>query len=426
MQLATYVPTYNYPLVNNFELFHQLYDTNQLLSLPEWPDDTDYSNFPHIDDLLATLSVDDIKEGQMHSVRVPVDRIYSSDQRDGGLDRARAVNSENGIKVCKDHLNEDFRGQMKGYRQSDAGSMFGFLRFTSPNDIIVLKTQGNNRLMMKLLANRGQNSEVLMNVVFHNPNASEDDMLAAEGANHYTDAEDRRKQNENDKFCAGIVAGRQDSLDALNFLREAGLNYRDIWQNRGIPEVGGVSVDKLISIGSLTGLTSGDGNGWFRKYGRSNLLAAANILSRVCKEITKETEFSSTALGVTALLYKSMTEYGYTTNNVNPLFTRDQIDTFVFEFFRMKNKPTDVDIFASPTSKKIPIYGVAELKASQVKNFAFIMGSVFWPWIRMYYTNIKGNTNSFGSTSGAAEYILKECNDRFLNKEMRKILDGDI
>lgn len=425
MQLATNIPSYQTPLVNNFELFHEQFTKDSLARLPEWNDDANYSFFPDIRDILRDLSPEEVA-GKTFMARVPIEMIWSSAAEDGGLDRTRRVNCPSGLKKCKEHLNRQYGGEKKGYREADAGVMVGFLRITEDGKVVILKTQGNNRVAMKLLANRGKSTEVLMYVVGHSIDASEEEMLRLEAENHFTDAQERRGQNENDKLRAGITAGDQCSTDAMNFLREAGMNYRNLWQEIGQDELDGVPVDDLVSLNALTGMTSGEGNGWFSIYGRSNILAAARILSKVCIEITGEKEVSSTSLAATALLYKSMTEYGFKTNEV-PLFTKEEINKFVYAFFKSENKKDDEeDIFSSPKQSKTPKYGVCELKSAQAKNYAFIMVNVFWPKIRQFYAYKQNSVRSFGAGTRAGEYILSQCTDRFLSKDIRRILDEEL
>lgn len=424
MQLATNIPSYETPIVNNYELFHENYTADSLARLPDWNDDADYSLYSDIRDVLRLSSPEDLA-GRSITVRVPIEMVYSSAADDAGFDRTVKVNTPDGLRECKKHLNREFGGEKKGYSEDDAGVMVGYLRITEDGEAVILKTQGNNRIAMKLLANRGQSTYVLMYLKVHPVGASEQEMIRREAENHFTDAQERRGQNENDKLRAGIAAGDRCSTDAMNFLREAGMNYRNLWQQLGVDELDGVPVDDLVSLNALTGMTSGEGNGWFSTYGRSNILAAARILSKVCIEITGEREISSTSLASTALLVKSMTEYGFKTNET-PLFTKEEIDRFVYAFFKTMNKNDEEDIFSSPKVSKTPKFGVCELKSKQAKNYAFIMVNVFWPKIRQFYAYKQNSTRSFGAGTRAGEYILSQCTDRFLSKEVRRILDEEL
>jgi hypothetical protein len=412
------------PLVNNFDLFHEAFPTlESRLALPDWSDNSDWSEYPHVDEVISNLTK--VYSGKSITVRVPVSYIWSCDKTDGGFDRPRDVNLPSGIAACRKNLDRilDHSGTRAGFDMTSCGTLFAFARVIDGNKIVILKSQGNNRVVMKLLANRGEDAEVLMQIVFHDPDITDQkEWTKVEATNHYTDAEMRRGQNENDKFRAGYIAGDPKANTAATFLREVGFNYRNFWQDIGVKEIDGVSVDDLPSVNALTGLTSGEGNGWFRDYGRTNLINAFRVASKVMK-ITKEDTITSSAIAALAIFYKAMTEYGNGKGS-EPLFTVEEINEFVIEFFKYKNQKPENKLFA--VRKKLPIYGLCELTAaSQLKNWAFSMAQVFWPMIRGYYQNIRDSRETFASSSDAGKYILSQCKVPYLEKGLRRMLDGE-
>ena len=135
INLETTTPLYS-DLVNNFQLFHNNFDTEtELLKLTDWKDNSDYSHHEHIDDFLKRdFSTNDMERTWI--VRVPVDYIYSSEKSKGGFDRPIWANTK-GVDKCKDNLNIlNGDGGPKGYKAEDASILSGVLRPKYVNGIL--------------------------------------------------------------------------------------------------------------------------------------------------------------------------------------------------------------------------------------------------------------------------------------------------
>ena len=73
-------------LVNNYKEFHNQYDESVLLDFQgKWGDDSDYSHFQTIENLLENLTSDDLEKS--HIVSVDISDIFSSEESLGGCDR---------------------------------------------------------------------------------------------------------------------------------------------------------------------------------------------------------------------------------------------------------------------------------------------------------------------------------------------------
>ena len=418
-------------LVNNFDLFNNnLYPTVDARSMiPDYADDSGESGmdqYPHINDWLSEQ--DTIKKGDQVVARVNISDIFSCDKTDGGFDRVKDVYTENGVKYCEKNLRRkvDESGKETGFSTTHCGTLFAFGRVKG-NKIIILKSQGNNRVLMKLLATRGNDAEMLVQITFHDPEAKESEMTQIEANNHYTDAEMRRGQNENDKFRAGFAAGDYKAKKAENFLRKIGFDFKNFFKDIGETEIDGVNVDDLPKLRALTGLTSGPGNGWFGHYGEDNLMKTARRVKKVM-EITKEKEITSSAFASLTVLAKALEDNGFRSDDSKPLFCEEGMDKFVEAFFKMQNKKDQDPLFEETVSeKKNPVFGLRELNQTAfMKNYAFNAIKTFWPEVRRFYRNYYNTKQSFGSESAAGRYLLGEIGkDEWLTKQAKRILDGD-
>ena len=270
INLETTTPLYS-DLVNNFQLFHNNFDTEtELLKLTDWKDNSDYSHHEHIDDFLKRdFSTNDMERTWI--VRVPVDYIYSSEKSKGGFDRPIWANTK-GVDKCKDNLNIlNGDGGPKGYKAEDASILSGVLRPKYVNGILyyqLVKYIGNNRIVKKLLANKGKVTEVLMEVGFHPTGLEQKDYVTIEAERHTTDAGDRSGQNEPQKFASSYRAGRKHAVDCFNFLKNNNLDYDGIMIQENVE-----GAEDFLTLTSLSGLKEGQGNGFFKRFGEPEVLA---------------------------------------------------------------------------------------------------------------------------------------------------------
>lgn len=395
-------------LVNNYEEFHKNFNTEEIGKLynPEWSDNRDYDGYPHIDDVK-------LEPGKSIICRVPVSMIWSFPEENGGYDRTFDTFKESGMKICVSHLNRVVNGKVKGFSQKDAEVLSGYARPAENGKWVIVKDKGNHRVNMVLLVEKGADSYVLMNIECHNPNDTESEMTQKEAEAHYTDAQERKNQNEKDKFMSGLRAGDDKQKYAFNFLESVGFDYRDVMAKSGRKSPG-------KSVDSLTGLTSGMGNGFFKQFGEDNVRYAFKTMSEVM-DVTGETVAGSTAYAIFALMFNVFTEYGKDVGS-KPLFTKDELKDFFVKFFEEKNKSTNAPWDIDET--KIPKFGLSELRQSGVKNYAYIAAKIFWEsglGIRNYYKYVNNTKTSFGADSAAGKEFIRRT-DAQLKSDVRVIL----
>ena len=73
-------------LINNFNTFHTHYSEDELLDIKgKWEDDSDYSNYRTLEDLVENATPEDYETSHVVSVWIP--HINSSEESLGGGDR---------------------------------------------------------------------------------------------------------------------------------------------------------------------------------------------------------------------------------------------------------------------------------------------------------------------------------------------------
>ena len=400
-------------LVNNLEVFRENFSDEDILALPDWNDDTNYSNLESLDELIERLD-GDYDPTYTYTVRVPIDYIYSSAKEQGGYDRTIDVNTKKSyIDTCKSNLNTND----KGYRQDDCGSLHGMIRQTVITDfetgevkrlLVLAKDQGNNRVLMKLLANKGRVTDVRMDVRFHSVN--ETNYISEESEIHTTDAGNRNGQNEEQKFHSGYRSGRKEFVDCYNFLHKYNLNYNGIMQIEGVE-----NADERLSLSNIMGLNAGEGNGIFKKYGKENVVHAIETIQELVK-ITGERTIPVTPVWCLALMYKTLTDIPLSAGDKSPVFTREQLHNFFVKFWEMKNRD---DGFGGTSA-----FGVSELKQTGgVKNYAYIVSRMFWEDgnLMRWYKSQRNRKYGFGADCAPMKYLIGET-DEFMKKEVNRLV----
>ena len=406
IKLQTETPQFT-DLVSNFQLFHNIYDKEKLLELPSWEDHSNngfYNNYPHINEFLSKdLTEEDLN--QSHIVRIPTSYIWSSEESLGGFDRP-IWTSIKGDKQCRENLNNQngSRSSKKGYRPEDAQILAAYLRPCEENNTYqIVKFLGNNRVWMKLLVNRGEDSEVLVNIRFHKEGKRED-YIRKESESHSTDAGDRSGQNEKQKFVSSYRAGRPQAVACFNFLKKHKLEYKNIMLIEGIRNEN----EKWLQLSSLQGIKDGLSNGFFWKYGENSVDAAINIVKKIEAEITKEEIVGSTPIECFAQLHHIFTTYGWDHRSTG-LFTTEEISHFAYILFEEKNQCCN-SLLGETADLKL-----SSLSVSQgVKDVTYINAMTFWPYIVEYWKNINGKQKGFSFRYLAIEKFLESCKDRFL------------
>lgn len=393
-------------LINNFDYFHLHNTPESLLKLKgKWGDDSDYSKYRTIEDLLENLTEED--KDQSHIVTVDIKDIFSSESSKSGCDRTLwSLTSISATKQQHESLN-----RKKMYREDAAQVLSAKLRPhpTKKGRWQVVKYIGNNRVVMKLLANCGESTRVLMIVTFHKSGQTQDKYIKIESDLHATDAGDRSGQNEQQKFVSGFKAQRDSEQYAYEFLKKHQYNYKEIMQQEGVE-----GSENWISISSLQGIKTGQGQGSFAKYGEANMSKAMNTAKKLC-EITKETVIGATPIMAIALMYSVFTKYGKSqTEKSQPLFTDQQLEDFLIAFFKDENRDSTFG------KKKLNVNDLS--MTGSVKDIAYICGHVFWPQIVQYWMQINNAKIGFSNDCYASQKFLDHCKDKHLKKELRNAI----
>lgn len=399
-----------YPdLINNFTTFHEHYSEEELLGTKgKWKDDSDYSNFRTLEDLVENATPEDYEKTHVVSVFIP--HIFSSEESKGGGDRPLwSITNNSAKKTQLSCLNREGK-----YRQEAAGVMSGMLRPSPnpklPDHWVLSKYIGNNRIAKKLLANDARPSRVLMQVQFHEVGKTAQEYIQIESELHSTDAGDRSGQNEKQKFMSGFRANREHEVFAFNFLKKYEYNYGTVMQQEDIQ-----GSENWLTLKSLQGIKNGQGNGHFKIYGEENVGRALQTIKKLC-EITGETVVGATPVEAIALMYHVYTENGKKrAENSVPLFTYTELHDFFVKYFRHKN--AEGGLFSSD---KLMVNDLSW--SGGVKDIAYICGKQFWPLIVEYWMGIKGKKIGFSIDCHANLRLVDLCKDKNLKRELKGIL----
>ena len=395
-------------LVCNFDLFNNSISAEELLKLPSWKDDSNYSNYEHIDDFLKRDFTD--KEMELAwPVRVPISYIWSSEKSKGGYDRPYDATNK-GRHIQKQNLNTpNGGGNPKGYVSSDASFLSGILRPDNDGKWQIVKYIGNNRIGMKLLANRGENSEMLMELRFHKEGLSQSEYITIESERHTTDAGDRSGQNEVQKFFSSYRAQRRHAVHTFNFMKECKLNYHSLMQIEGVH-----GADDFLSLSSLSGIKDGPGNGFFKRFGETNVKLAYKTARDIASDITKEEVIIQSPIEVFAMMYKCFTEYGKKENSPDGLFSAEELDKFFKLFYARQNRQEDDGLDGNRSSFKLN-----DLTADgSLKCMVYLSANTFWPEIKNYWCHLRDTKLSFGADCEAMR--------QFMKMSQNALLKGDI
>ena len=399
INLETQSPLYS-DLVNNKQLFDDCFDESELSKL-SYKDNSDYSHYQHIDDFLQQdFSDDDLDKSYV--IQVPIDYIWSSEKTKGGFDRSKWANQNKDQNIS--NLNtSNGGGNPKGYNEADAGILAGVLR---PGPIIdgscdwqLVKYIGNNRIVKKLIANNGKITNVLMSVRFHERGLSREEYIRVEAERHTTDAGDRSGQNESQKFASSYRSGRKTAVECFNFLKNEKLNYDGIMQIENVE-----GADDFLNITSLSGLKEGVGNGFFKRFGESNVLAAIGTVRQVAK-VTGETHIGMSPIECLSIMFQCFTEHGKSEFATTMMFTKEELQEFFVAYFTKQNDTSDM--FSGNGNKSQ--FLLKHLNANgSIKCMVYIGASKFWPALPVYWMNLRKNGTAFSEGCWAVkQYILK-------------------
>lgn len=114
------------------------------------------------------------------------------------------------LNKCEQHANEK-----QGYSYEAANTGSGFVR---PNGYFV-NTQSGHRTTLLFAVTLDGEERSLQNVKFHDPNATDDEILSREADDHHTDCADRKPQTGDDKFRSAYYAPRDWAVNLFNYLK---------------------------------------------------------------------------------------------------------------------------------------------------------------------------------------------------------------
>lgn len=410
IKLETQSPLYS-DLVNNKQLFDESFTEEEIYKF-DYSDNSDYSHFEHIDDfLLRDFSDEDLKKSYV--IRVPIDYIWSSEKSKGGFDRPKWANLNKAQNLS--NLNTpDANGDPKGYDERDAGILAGIFR-PGPEiggicDWQLVKYIGNDRIVLKLIANNGKVTDVLMSVCFHTIGLEQNQYIAIEAERHTTDAGDRSGQNESQKFASSYRAKRTNAVHCFNYLKNNQLNYDGIMQIEGVE-----NADSFLNLSSISGLKEGPGNGFFKKFGESNVTAAIKTIREVAK-ITGEDIIGASPIECLSLIYKCFTEYGKHEHSNQMMFEKEELDEFFVKYFKTLNTDQP-DMFSGNGTKGK--FLLKHLNASgTIKCMVYIGATKFWPALSNYWMFIRQSKHSFSNDCYATTMYISHSKDVMLKKDI--------
>jgi len=379
-------------LLSNLQYFRDTVDTKTieyLKSNHSWSDNSDYSTYRHVDEIIEMYNPDtDLHKSWV--CRVPMSYIFTSDKSlPNGYDRCSEIDHGKCVKNLSE--NNDL-----GFDDFKSDTLNGHFRWDKKGRLILVKNKGNHRQYMKLLANYGESTEVLMKVRFHEQGLSNSEYIKLEAESQFADSNDRNTQNERQKFFAGYRAGRPEYIECFNFLDSQELDFDGIMFLENKIEKEG----QWKSITSLSGL-KGMNNGHFKRYGTDNVKYAITVCQKIC-DITGESDIPNSSMEGIANLFKWLTDR--VDVNTKPPFTKEQLKTFFLAYFRSRNKVTG-DIFTEVD--KLTLRMLA--KQSGFKCVSAICIRQFWTALVSYYgvkVRKDGNTHGIGHKSKNVEKLL--------------------
>jgi|TARA_B110000211_G_scaffold77937_1_gene91391 hypothetical protein len=417
-------------LVSNSKIFNKKYDEKTLLELPSWSDNSDYSGFNTLEQVIKKHNPIDDKDKSYICV-VEDNQIWSSCSKKDGYDRVSSVDYDK----CINNLNQTINGniEVKGWNEDDADVLHGKIRFIKKNDktyLYLVKNRGNHRFVMKKLANKGTSTKHLFKIKFHDISdkyLNEEYFKMNEGDSHLTDCQDRNSQTEKQRFSAGLTARKPHFVDLFNFLKENKLNYNGIMQVRGVEKS-----DNWLEISSIQYLNGGTSNGAFKKYGKDNIVHALETIKRNTKYTGEKVLMNSVLLSL-ASVYQSFTtdqslfgikpsekedyESSKSKKNYKPPFLVKELNKFFDD--HIKWSCSDDNPYKNEEAFKFSNMAMT----GKVKNMEFIFLNLLYSKLVSNHKKIRGNTkNMLSHGNKNVQHFLQKVNDPFLRKEANNII----
>ena len=407
-------------LVSNLGLFNKYYTQTTLAEIEDFKDNSDYSSYSTIQSVIDKFNPE-TDFNKTFVCRISEEYIWSSDWHYGGYDRTIESNEESGKKVCLENLKQKSQhsSEYKGFNDDDAGTLNAYIRYEILDDglirLTVVKNMGNHRFIMKKIATRNNKTEYLVKIKFHNfeKNLTTDDFIIIESETHHTDADNRRNQNETQKFHSGLKAKRTSFVELFNFLKKNKINYAGIMQLEKIP-----GSNDWIELTSIQNMNIGTSYGIFSKYKTENVEKALDTMKKISNE-TGEKLFNNSVLQCLSSLFYSLTDdHSYKEKQHGPLMDKDELQEFIIKYVAHKNKP---DSFSDDSgSFKIN----DKLRQSKgVKSFNYVNAQVFWEnkAIVHWFKKKNGRTNGFSVDHPCMKNFIEQV-DPLLRSEVLRLV----
>jgi hypothetical protein len=333
-------------LVNNEFLFVDHYSNKSKSDITEtWPDDCDYSFYPHIDDIINDIISNPKKYiGKNITVRVDSDMIYSSSKKEpfNGYDRPEDVDYE---AVTQNLRKSDLNGEERGFISADCPTSNAYVRWhynksKKVNGLTIVKYMGNHRFALKKRANGGEKVEILIVLHFHTLNYDNclEDFMVRESDGHHTDAQDRKGQTENQRAYSGYKAKKKEYIELINLLKEVQIDYCKILQQEKLL----IDVDSTPTITSIQGMNGGINSGEFKKYGlkviKQSLLTCREIALHTNQKESLKVISHSAVMCFANLYYYFTTKMVKDNSDKTPLMTEEQLREFLITKFTDQGK----------------------------------------------------------------------------------------
>lgn len=402
-------------LVSNLSLFNQYY-TNDVLNhiedIDKLHDNSDYSNFPTFEEVVNSFDPE-TDYNRTFVCRVSEDQLWSSDSSKGGFDRTTEAHREHSKKQIIENLKEKIINpetgyeEYKGFNDEDAGILNARVRYVYDYDtkqyyLTLVKNMGNHRFIMKKIVNRNGQTEYLTKIKFHdlNANLEEKDFIKIESESHHTDADNRRNQNESQKFYSGYKSGKKKYVELGNWLKKNKIEYA------GFLELEGMSND--FELSSIQNLNQGTSYGLFSEYGSDNVQWAVETIKEV-KKITKEHLINNTVLRCFAFGFKALTEdYSVTFgSDLKEACSKEQLFDFFVGYTKYKNGNSD--FLSTPTWMMND--SLRQTKA--IKSIPYIFAMTFWQHgiFKSWHRKINERQNGISVDHPCLKYIISKTDE---------------
>ena len=172
-------------------------------------------NIPRLSDLVYQYKNDENFDWRSTYVaRVPANMVYSSPL----YNRPYEID----LNRCERYIQDE-----GAFSYVLAGTGSGYVR---PNGIFV-STQGGHRTTEAYAVSLNPNIELLINVKFHDPKSTEDQIIELEAKDHHVDAAKRNPQNTEHKFRSAYRSKENWAVKLFNYLQPFSIGIAGTLEN---------------------------------------------------------------------------------------------------------------------------------------------------------------------------------------------------